>query len=316
MNFNLIRLLELGLQARYGLTMAQVALLGVVLDTHRDQPPALRSIPAWAEITNPITGPERLQLAQQIEVVGAFMAFAGGSGTGPISSLEDSKFVLAQMAKQEPQYASVVEQVRMVLALEVLPQLVVGECLATESKLEKLTGGTWLVNGKYPQGDSVIDLDGEVDPKQPLTPAATVARLIRATVNTETGQIKGDMLEKVAQVLGDMLEKTARAADQALQNQRPAERSLWPEEPSHWIFAKNDKDLPPLVEAPKSREEESTMRLRARDIAMGAVRAASGYGSSRVFNIEGFVENVVRNSVAPFVEPPAKGPAAPRRKAT
>jgi hypothetical protein len=161
----------------------------------------------------------------------------------------------------------------------------------------------WLVTGKMELEDAdhtkrTFDLNTQPEGEEAAQEPAVVqiARMLRVTWNADKGVVEPERLEKIAMLLGHMLlserEHFMGKLKEAQSAAKPEAPLIWPKNKDHWIF---DPRLSALnAPMPLNNDFPARQRLTevAREAARFAVSRASGMGTSRVFNIEGFVENV------------------------
>lgn len=158
----------------------------------------------------------------------------------------------------------------------------------------------WLATGKYKvegeEGDKTYDLDAKTG-EEGEPAVVTIARLIRASWDPVLNQVDPVRLEKVSLMLGHVLmgerQQMIAQLEEAKKAAKPEPVSIWPKNKEHWIFDARYSAL----QAPWALNKDYPCRQAIEDVVRSAARfavsRASGMGNSRVFNIEGFVENVV-----------------------
>lgn len=161
----------------------------------------------------------------------------------------------------------------------------------------------WLATGKYPlevkgerEGEfdtKFVDLD--VEPESADVPAIVqIARLLRATWNAEGGFVDPTSLEAMTMLLARLFMAERQLLEARLKEAtKPAEpASLWPKNESHWIFDPQSTAIAPGLKMSIDHPSRGKVELAVLNAAKFAVARASGMGTSRVFNIEGFVNAV------------------------
>jgi len=158
----------------------------------------------------------------------------------------------------------------------------------------------WLATGKYKvegeEGEKTYDLDAK-NGEDGEPAVVTIARLIRASWDPVLNQVDPVRLEKVSLMLGHVLmgerQQMIAQLEEAKKAAKPEPVSIWPKNKEHWIFDARYSAL----QAPWALNKDYPCRQAIEDVVRSAARfavsRASGMGNSRVFNIEGFVENVV-----------------------
>lgn len=161
----------------------------------------------------------------------------------------------------------------------------------------------WLATGQYPlevkgehEGEfttQIIDLD-QVQENSDVPAVVQIARLLRATWNPETGEVEASRVEAMTMLLARLFMAERQLLEARLKEAtKPAEpASLWPKDEGHWIFDPQSAVMAPGLKMSIDHPSRAQVELAALNAAKFAVARASGLGTSRVFNIEGFVNAV------------------------
>lgn len=166
----------------------------------------------------------------------------------------------------------------------------------------------WLKTGKYvltvphrgeeegPDETVVFDLTKHEGTEVPVE--VLIARVMHAVWNPELGAVDPSRVENVTRLLAQLFNHEREHHQLAItqmseQVKTSTQPRLWPKEESHWLFdpkwASKQAAFPVPMDHPKRPELVEAIG----DAAKFAVSRASGMGTSRVFNIEAFVTNVV-----------------------
>lgn len=176
--------------------------------------------------------------------------------------------------------------------------------LAGMEELEKAWDG-WLATGKYPlqvpnengvgSETTIIDLDQPFD-EEKLPAALSIARLMRAAWNAEKGIVEPMRVEAMVELLAGLFHAERVMFEQKIneaQSNRSEANNLWPRHEGHWIFDPQLANIEPGLKMAHDNPSRLEVEAAVNRAARFAVSRASGMGTSRVFNIEGFVHNVV-----------------------
>lgn len=162
----------------------------------------------------------------------------------------------------------------------------------------------WLATGKYPlqvpnengvgSETTIIDLDQPFD-EEKLPAALSIARLMRAAWNAEKGIVEPMRVEAMVELLAGLFHAERVMFEQKIneaQSSRSEASSLWPKHEGHWIFDQQVSVLQPGLKMAHDHPNRMEVEAAVNRAARFAVSRASGMGTSRIFNIEGFVHNV------------------------
>lgn len=163
-----------------------------------------------------------------------------------------------------------------------------GQIQDLQPGLELVEPGTWMSNGIMTFGEKTYDLHQELDQSAPLQ--VHIARIMFATRNQQTGVIQPVMLEGVSDMLAALLVAEHEKTQQATAN--AGQKLPWPADPSHWIFDQQLLELSPEFPTPWTNPLRGVLEAAITKAARFAVCRATGSGTSRGVNLEGFVANV------------------------
>lgn len=161
-----------------------------------------------------------------------------------------------------------------------------------------MEGATWLKDGILVIDEHTWDLNEKIENDAPVE--VQIARLIYSTRDPSTGVIGAKMLEQCAVLLARFMTAERSTAintvksleEQVAKLQERSKLGMWPADKEHWVYdpAMSAPCAPVIVAPGEARDLLTSILSRA---ARFAVSRASGMGTSRALNIEGFVDNVV-----------------------
>jgi hypothetical protein len=165
-----------------------------------------------------------------------------------------------------------------------------------------LKTGMYTLTTSFPDGENgepmVVGYDLTKHDGTEVPVEVLIARVMHAVWNPELGAVDPSRVENVTRLLAQLFNHerehhqtvVAQLTEQVKASTSPR---LWPKEETHWLFdpkwASKTAAFPVPMDHPKRPELVEAIG----DAAKFAVSRASGMGTSRVFNIEAFVTNVV-----------------------
>lgn len=165
----------------------------------------------------------------------------------------------------------------------------------------------WLATGMFPypvevNGHSVtrqvlLD-DHAVAGDGSLPVEAHMARLLRSTWDAERGMVDPTKLESLAKLLAEVMTSQQEVAAAAIEQTKANEQTrLWPKDESHWLFDDKWATMQAAFPVPMEHPKRLELAQAIEGAAKFAVSRASGMGTSRIFNIEAFVYNVIHGLI-------------------
>jgi hypothetical protein len=162
-----------------------------------------------------------------------------------------------------------------------------GEDEPSEARAE-MSRGTWLQSGQYPYDNQFHDLN-TVNVNEPGVPVPVQVAAMFYSARNKDGDLIPSLLEQVSDMLGQAL---VAEMHKAASPNRPTS-ALWPTNTEHWIFGDEAFNLHPVWPVPAGTPLRDKLIEDIRTAAKFSLARTSGQGTTRIFNLEGFISNMI-----------------------